>query len=288
MQMTKHSTPIDIIDAAHPNDNGTLQQIANAANILTRFLGIRDLPKLRRDALLSKYGMAQVDVLILFGGTIPFGCDVAAAAWRRGIARHLMVVGGIGHTTQALRDKFKARFPDMDTEDKPEAEIIADYLAREHGIHDILLETQSTNCGNNVTYALAMLKEADIEAKSLIIMQEPSMQRRMATVFAKELGADSDTLIINYAPYLPILSARNGTLQFIRQYWGLWDIDHYATLLLGDISRLRDDENGYGPRGKGFSPHVDIPPEIETASQIVRSSHLGTVRTANPAYGNTP
>ena len=62
------------------------------------------------------------------------------------------------------------------------------------------------------------------------------------------------------------------------------DIDHYITLLLGDISRLRDDENGYGPKGKGFIPHVDIPPEVEKAFQLLNSSHLGTIRKANPAF----
>lgn len=265
--------------------NNHLQQLANAANTLTRFLGTRDLPKLTHNTLQSKYGFDHVDVLILFGGTIPFGCDVAAATWKRGLARHLMIVGGIGHTTQSLRDKFKARFPDMDTEDKPEAEMIADYLAQEHGIHDILLETKSTNCGNNVTYALARLREAAIPAKSLLIMQDPSMQRRMAAVFAKELQGQ-DTLIINYAPYRPYLTAENGTLRFIRPYWGLWDISHYVTLLLGDISRLRDDENGYGPKGKGFITHVDIPPEVETAFCLLNSSQLGTVRTANPAFSS--
>jgi uncharacterized SAM-binding protein YcdF (DUF218 family) len=268
----------------YPKNNIPLQQLADAANTLTRFLGVRDLPELSPQTLQSKYGIKQADVLILFGGTIPFGCDVAATVWKRGVARHLMVVGGIGHTTQSLRAKFKARFPDMETNDKAEAEMIANYLSRKYDIHDILLETKSTNCGNNVTYALAKLKEAAIPAKSLIIMQEPSMQRRMAAGFAKELKYNTDTTVINYAPYLPYLATENGALRFIRQYWGLWDIEHYITLLLGDISRLRDDTQGYGPNGKGFITHVDIPPEVEKAFHILNVSQLGTIRTANPAF----
>ena len=268
----------------HTKTNLPLQLVADAANTLTHFLGVRDLPKLSHKTLQSKYAIEQADVLILFGGTIPFGCDVAAAAWNRGVARHLMIVGGIGHTTQSLRAKFKARFPEMDTDDKSEAELIASYLSRKYDIRDILLETKSTNCGNNVTYALAKLKEAAIPAKSIIIMQEPSMQRRMAAGFAKELKHDKDTTIINYAPYRPYLTAKNGPLRFIRQYWGLWDIEHYITLLLGDISRLRDDTQGYGPNGKGFITHVDIPPEVEKAFHILNVSQLGTIRTANPAF----
>ena len=34
-------------------------------------------------------------------------------------------------------------------------------------------------------------------------------------------------------------------------------------LLFGEVIRLRDDENGYGPRGKGFIVHVEVPEEIE-------------------------
>ena len=36
---------------------------------------------------------------------------------------------------------------------------------------------------------------------------------------------------------------------------------------MGEIQRLRDDENGYGPRGKGFLGHVDIPDEVEAGWQ---------------------
>lgn len=38
-----------------------------------------------------------------------------------------------------------------------------------------------------------------------------------------------------------------------------------SSLALGEIPRLRDDENGYGPRGRGFIAHVDIPEAVEAA-----------------------
>ena len=61
-------------------------------------------------------------------------------------------------------------------------------------------------------------------------------------------------------------------------------MERYLTLLLGEIPRLRDDENGYGPRGKGFLAHVDIPEEVEAAFQLLQQSGLGSVRLANAAY----
>ena len=42
----------------------------------------------------------------------------------------------------------------------------------------------------------------------------------------------------------------------------LWDMDRFLGLILGEIVRLRDDEEGYGPRGKGFIGHVDVPEAV--------------------------
>lgn len=40
-------------------------------------------------------------------------------------------------------------------------------------------------------------------------------------------------------------------------------MDRYEDLIIGEIPRLRDDENGYGPRGYNFIEHIEIPNEIE-------------------------
>lgn len=46
----------------------------------------------------------------------------------------------------------------------------------------------------------------------------------------------------------------------------LWEKQRLYELLVGEIPRLRDDENGYGPRGKNFMSHVDVSKEIEAAA----------------------
>jgi hypothetical protein len=48
-------------------------------------------------------------------------------------------------------------------------------------------------------------------------------------------------------------------------------------LLVGEVTRLKDDENGYGPKGKGFIGHVDVPVEVEAAANRVRET-LGVDR----------
>lgn len=51
----------------------------------------------------------------------------------------------------------------------------------------------------------------------------------------------------------------------LSQRQGVWEVDRYLSLLLGEIPRLRDDGSGYGPKGKNFIDHVDIPSEVERA-----------------------
>ena len=41
--------------------------------------------------------------------------------------------------------------------------------------------------------------------------------------------------------------------------------------MLGELPRLRDDVNGYGPAGRDFIAHVTIPDEIEAAWQVLRN-----------------
>lgn len=51
----------------------------------------------------------------------------------------------------------------------------------------------------------------------------------------------------------------------ITEQQGVWDVDRFLSLLLGEIPRLRDDPAGYGPAGKGFIDHVNIPTAVEAA-----------------------
>ena len=45
---------------------------------------------------------------------------------------------------------------------------------------------------------------------------------------------------------------------------------HPPPLLLGELPRLQDTPEGYGPRGKDFISHVTFPPEIRDARRQLR------------------
>ena len=48
-------------------------------NILAKFLGTRDIDALNQEELFKRYGIHQVDVMVLFGGSILEGGDVLAS-----------------------------------------------------------------------------------------------------------------------------------------------------------------------------------------------------------------
>ena len=90
-------------------------KIAEAINILGRFCGKRDISVLTSNELKLKYGLEQVDVMVLFGGSILSGGDVLAEAMKNGIASKYVIVGGAGHTTESLRVKMYNEFPEIET-----------------------------------------------------------------------------------------------------------------------------------------------------------------------------
>ncbi len=104
------------------------QQTINAINALGNFCGKRDIEELTPSALTKKYNIPQADIFVLFGGSIICGGDVLAEAIQNKIAKHYIIVGGAGHTTQTLREKVHTEYPSIITEGLTEAEIFNQYL----------------------------------------------------------------------------------------------------------------------------------------------------------------
>ena len=127
-------------------------------NELAGFLGTRDLPALEAALVKQTLGRSQADVMVLFGGSILAGGDVLAAAMRARVACHYVIVGGAGHTTETFRARVRGLCPDLAFADgASEAEVFETYLESRHGLSADLLETRSTNCGNNITYLRDLL-----------------------------------------------------------------------------------------------------------------------------------
>jgi len=162
-----------------------------------------------------------------------------------------------------------------------EAEIFEAYLSSRHGLLANFLERRSTNCGNNITYLRDLLKERGVCCKSLILVQDATMQRRMSAGLKREMP---DVTPINFASYRVRMVAKDGELCYDREPLGMWDPRRYLSLLMGEIPRLTDDEGGYGPKGTGFLAHVDIPDKVSAAWKRLCRSHPQLVRAADPKF----
>lgn len=266
------------------SDRSALENIAECINILAQFCGKRDIAELTLEKLYEAYGIPQADVMVLFGGSILCGGDVFARAMQNNIAKKYVIVGGEGHTTEALRTKVHGIIPDIETTGLPEAQVFADYLKHQYGLEPDFLECKSTNCGNNITYLLNLLNENKILYHSIILTQDATMQHRMEAGLRKYVG--KSVQIINYAAYSVKVIADDSILTYEKAVCGMWDMDRYISLLMGEIPRLTDDENGYGPKGKNFIAHVDIPAEVKSAFAQLCNEYSGLIREANPLYAS--
>lgn len=261
-----------------------LEGTAKYINTLARFCGKRDVAELTPEELYQAYGIEQADVMVLFGGSILCGGDVLAQAMEHRAAKKYVIVGGTGHTTDTLRAKVQEIYPDIQAGNLPEAQIFAAYLRQKYGLEADYLECCSTNCGNNITFLLDLLEKNDVPYKSIILSQDATMQRRMEAGLRKY--AADDVLIINYAAYSVNVLAQDSALVYDRPVFGMWDTDRYISLLLGEIPRLSDSENGYGPKGKDFIAHVDIPAAVKDAYRELCNEYPTSVREANPLYAS--
>lgn len=259
-----------------------LQVVASDMNVLARFLGTRDSPALEAALVERVLGRPQADVMALFGGSILAGGDVLAAAMRAGVAHCYVIVGGVGHTTEALRVRARRLCPDLAFADNaPEAEVFEAYLETRYGRSADFLETQSTNCGNNITCLRDLLVAQHVPCRSIILSQDATMERRMIAEVEKVMPS---VRMLGFATYDVRMVVRDGELVYDDAPLGMWEPERYLSLLMGEIPRLTDDRGGYGPRGAGYLAHVDVPEEVSVAWERLRRAYPRSVRAANPAY----
>lgn len=262
------------------------EAIVQAIRQVGDFCGPRDVAALTPAALEAAIGQPQVDVMVLFGGSILAGGDAMARAIRQKVARRFVLVGGAGHTTETLRRRVMAEYPAIRAEGLSEADIFQRYLQTVHGVQADWLETRSTNCGNNITYLLELLAAHQVEPHSILLCQDATMQRRMEA--GLRLQGPAGLRIVNYAAYHAEVALQGDQVVLVDPPHGMWTLERYLQLLMGEIPRLRDDADGYGPRGKGFIAHLDIPPAVGQAFALLQQVYGTQVRPADPRFASRP
>jgi uncharacterized SAM-binding protein YcdF (DUF218 family) len=209
------------------------------------------------------------DVVVLCGSAVLRSLDVAADLLAEHPRARLVVTGGRGHSTPAL---FAAvRSWDIADDGSSEASVLAGLLASRHGVDParITLEEASTHCGENASLTAPLLPDGHV-----VVVQDPTMQRRTHESFRRALSARAITLA-SRAPFTPLVRPDGGHDDLGHR---AWDLDRFVDLVRGELRRLRDDERGYGPRGTGFIGHVDLPRQVESAALVLADAFPGTAR----------
>lgn len=258
---------------------------ANDANLLLGWCGLRDVRALTRESLRDEAGLEDgvADLFVLFGGGVTGTLETLAGAIRAGVARRHAIVGGRGHATYWLDRAMREELEESERADasapvpgvSSEAEMLDHLLAVRYGLHADLLETSSTNCGNNITFLLDLLEGEGRAPASVILCQDAVMQRRMDATWrhqVRERRSFAETRVVNWAAYEAELACDGGRLVWGKEPEGIWPLETLLQLLLGEVDRLTDDERGYGPRGRDFVVHVDVPSEVRDAACRLRDA----------------
>ena len=237
-------------------------------NKIIQFLAVNDFCTLKEDI--------KPDMIILAGNDFLPGAEGAfRLASQTGIP--LLISGGIGHATAFLQKAVadNVRYHALDTVGKSEAEILQAVATTFWNIpaSQILLETKATNGGENGLFTRQLLEKHQMAPEQVILVQDPAMQRRATATFTQAWqGMANPSTLISWPVIVPKLVLCDGTMTFsgpASEHPA--SIKRFVSLVMGEIPRLRDDKNGYGPKGRGFIPHVDIPDEIEVAyAQLVQ------------------
>jgi uncharacterized SAM-binding protein YcdF (DUF218 family) len=134
----------------------------------------------------------------------------------------------------------------------------------------VLVEDKSTNCGANAIESRKVLEANGIPVPaSILVVQDPTMSLRTIASFQRAFQDFKTPPRFFACPtFVPTMCERDGELVYdVPGVEGgrLWHVRRFLDLIIGEVPRLRDDEMGYGPRGKGFIAHVDLPEEVEEA-----------------------
>ena len=216
-----------------------------------------------------------VDLVVLMGSAVLESVEVAAELYREGVAPRIVVSGGIGHSTRHLEAAVRRRRLNVETSGRPESHVFRELL-KQYGVapEAIVVEDRSTNCGENADFTRQLIDEP----ASLLLIQDPTMQRRTHACFERSFADLPGTALISHAPLIPWIGRDHVSSGPARPE--VWSRVRFRSLILGEIRRLRDDAEGYGPRGKNFIDHIEVPADVLTAYAKLATAYPELVRAA--------
>ena len=184
--------------------------------------------------------LSPADAVMVLCSHDPRVAERGAELFLQGMAPLLIFSGGLGTITRQL----------MAT---PEAEVFAAIAERAGVPRDrMLIENQSTNTGENVSFTRRLLEERGLDLRRFILVQKPYMERRTFATFRK----------VWPEPEIAVTSPQVTMDDYLRAYSNesLSPAD-VVSIMVGDLQRIRV----YADRG--FQIPQDIPDHVWRAYQ---------------------
>ena len=181
--------------------------------------------------------LAPADCILVLGSHDPRVAEWGAQLWLDGWAEWLIFSGGLGRLTEGNWQQTEAeRFGD---------------IARRQGVPEekILLETTSTNSGENFRNTEILLAEQGLSFTTFIVVQKPYMERRAYATFKRHWP---DKTCIATSPPLNFEEYCAGDDPAIHQ-------EAVIHLMVGDLQRI----DRYAELG--FQIPQVIPPSVQAA-----------------------
>lgn len=193
------------------------------------------------------HSLAKSDVIVVLCSHDTVVAERGAQLFLEGWAPLIVFSGGLGVITRHLWQD-------------PEAERFA-RIAREMGVPPdrILVETRSTNTGENVAFTRRLLADRGIDPESLILVQKPYMERRTFATFNKVWPGKR----------IAVTSPRFSLDDYLARYSNeALSPDDVISIMVGDLQRIREYP------GRGFQIPQEIPDDVWDAyEELIRAGY---------------
>ncbi len=176
------------------------------------------------DYMLMHHELKPADAIFIMGSNDLRVAERGAELYQLGLAPWVICSGGNGKASMFNR---------------PESEVFADVLVK-NGVQraEIILESKSSNTGENITFTRALIQERYPEFKNLILVHKPYMERRAFATFEKQWPEANGVITspeLSYEGYAltedlraRFINVMVGDLQRLKQYPALGYMTEYA------------------------------------------------------------
>ncbi|RKY39553.1 MAG: hypothetical protein DRP76_03275, partial [Candidatus Omnitrophota bacterium] len=236
-------------------------------------LAQRDIEQLNREVLEDRYGIVQIDLLLVLGNSRIKVIDEAAKVYNQGLVKKILIAGGIGRETEYLiQNLVKLGYRRENLEGKSEAEIFKERLLKlDVNEEDILpLDTKSTNTEENIRNTIEILEREHFYPQTILLFQHPLIQKRAVVTFLKitqepEYKKWTNITLVSFAPYIPDISKMNEE-EFL----------YHLNIALREVYRLHP--KVYGPEGEKYIIRVEILEAIKRIYEELRVEFYGVLK----------